>query len=672
MKLSDSDRSSALAIQPDMTAGPSSSVGLDGMEPMNGHTKGNGFTTVANGTSSSAVVLAMGNGVQKHGKTVAKVNLPGTSLYEDSFVDREEFVRLVIQSLRDVGYIESAATLEAESGYAMEIPEVEQFRQYILDGMWAKAEAALTRLGVEDEDSLWDAKFLISQQKYLELLEAKKMTAALHVLRNELAPLGVDSDQLHTLSSLIMCSEPEDLRKRASWDGASGKSRQDLLDNLHHYIPSSVMIPQRRFSTLLHQARAYQRQNCVYHNAPSDTETFSLYSDHQCDESDFPRITTTILEVHGDEVWNMEWSHDGLYLASASKDKTAIIWRAGSSPGSGSSSQDWKPHLILRDHPYAVGCLAWSLDDSVLLTSAENYIKMWNTKTGVCVGSLDQHTETVTALAWLPGGSGFISGGLDRKIIHWETNGQLRESWGTVAIRVTDLAVTPDFTRLIAVGMDVEPVNPPRNSGQPGETTNSAAGGNGAPPAKNSNRMIVFDLSTKETESSIPLEGELTSVKVSQNSQYALINHAPDEIHLWDLLMNRLARRYTGQRQGRHVIRSCFGGIDGNFVVSGSEDGNVYVWHRDTGVLLEVLSGHGEGSVNSVAWNPRNPRMFASCSDDHTIRIWESPVPQMMVYSPIHQPDYPLTFNGKGKGKTRQRWDGDGVDFGSGSETARM
>jgi hypothetical protein len=45
-----------------------------------------------------------------------------------------------------------------------------------------------------------DAKFLISQQKYLELLEAKKTTAALHVLRNELAPLNVDSDQLHTLS----------------------------------------------------------------------------------------------------------------------------------------------------------------------------------------------------------------------------------------------------------------------------------------------------------------------------------------------------------------------------------------------------------------------------------------------------------------------------------------
>lgn len=47
---------------------------------------------------------------------------------------------------------------------------------------------------------LQDAKFLISQQKYLELLEAGQTTTALHVLRNEIAPLDVDSDQLHLLS----------------------------------------------------------------------------------------------------------------------------------------------------------------------------------------------------------------------------------------------------------------------------------------------------------------------------------------------------------------------------------------------------------------------------------------------------------------------------------------
>ncbi|KAF8965302.1 WD40 repeat-like protein [Flammula alnicola] len=669
MRLSESDHDAPSPVMQELSAhaGPSLLGGsFGGLVATNGHT--NGFASVANGTSAMGAV--MGNGVSKHGKAIAKVTLPGTTLYDDSFVDREEFVRLVIQSLRDVGYVESAATLEAESGYTMESPEVSQFRQYILDGMWSKAEAALVRLGVEQDEGLGDAKFLISQQKYLELLEARKSTAALQVLRNELAPLNVDSDQLHTLSSLIMCSEPEDLRKRAGWDGASGKSRRQLLDTLHDYIPSAVMIPQRRFSTLLHQARSYQRQRCIYHNAP--LSSFSLYSDHRCNRSDFPTITTTILEVHTDEVWNIAWSHDGAFLASASKDKTAIIWRRGSSLNSSSSPQDWAAHLILRDHPYPVGCLAWSLDDSVLLTSSEHFIKMWNAKTGVCIRTLDDHTETVTAISWLPDGTGFISGGLDRRIIVWDADGKIRDAWGPTAIRLTDLAVTPDFTRLVAIGMEFPPSIPPvsdttqSRGAQTAGDVPSASGGNGTPAvARPPHRMMVFDLATKQVESSTRLEGELTSVQTSQDSQYALINHAPNEIHLWDLHTGKIARKYEGQIQGRHVIRSCFGGIDGNFVVSGSEDANVYTWHRESGMLLEILSGHGEGSVNSVAWNPVNERMFASCSDDRTIRIWEAPPPGIYVTEqPAPLPSSPpssSTFVEKGKGKTRQRVESNGV-----------
>ncbi|KZP21192.1 WD40 repeat-like protein [Athelia psychrophila] len=624
----------------------------------NGH-NGSGFAPAKlNGVASN------GHGGPKHANAhargVARVELPGTALYADeAYVSREEFVRVVLQSLRDVGYMESAATLEAESGYTMEAPIVSQFRRYILEAAWPRAEDALVKLGLTDADGLWEAKFLIHRQKYLELLEAGRTTTALTVLRNELAPLDFDQDQLHFLSSLLMCADPADLHERAGWDGASGASRHELLTALQSYIPASTMIPRHRLSTLLTQAQTYQLQQCTYHNAAPPLD--SLYADHACDRAAFPGTTTASLEVHTDEVWNIEWSHDGLWLASASRDKTAIIWRVGPETP---STREYTPTHILRQHAYPISCLAWSMDDAILLTGAETEIRMWNTKTGECIRTLEDgkdgqvsrgHVETVTAISWIPDGSGFVSGGLDKKIILWDANGSFQHSWGTTAMRITDLTVTPDLARVVAVGIHYHPPSPVVGvvntvADTPAPPDESSSSLNLARKPEN-NCMIVYDLATRQTEMSFPMEGELSSVKVSPDSRYALVNHPQDEIYLWDLLTGKLARKFAGQRQHKHVIRSCFGGIDGNFVVSGSEDGNVYVWHRDTGALLETLSGHGEGSVNSVAWNPKNVRMFASCSDDHTIRIWEAPPTGHVLGAERIDPE----SNGSGKGKTRQR-----------------
>jgi WD repeat-containing protein 26 len=78
---------------------------------------------------------------------------------------------------------------------------------------------------------------------------------------------------------------------------------------------------------------------------------------------------------------------------------------------------------------------------------------------------------------------------------------------------------------------------------------------------------------------------------------------------------------YAGQKQGIYVIRSAFGGPQQMFIISGSEDFNVYIWHREKKSLMESLSGH-TGTVNSVGWSPTDPCLFVSASDDCTIRVW--------------------------------------------------
>jgi WD repeat-containing protein 26 len=78
-----------------------------------------------------------------------------------------------------------------------------QFRQGVLQGDWAKVDDLLPSLQLKDNAHTIELKFLLRRQKYLELLEDRDLKKAIHVLRNELAPLHFSTEQLHELSRWV-------------------------------------------------------------------------------------------------------------------------------------------------------------------------------------------------------------------------------------------------------------------------------------------------------------------------------------------------------------------------------------------------------------------------------------------------------------------------------------
>ena len=368
---------------------------------------------------------------------------------------------------------------------------------------------------------------------------------------------------------LMMCSSADDLRERAAWDGAAGLSRRRLLQQLqsmfshihlcHHrpckltwcvivYIPPDVMLPPRRLPILLEQAQAHQRTQCLYH---TQGNAISLLEDHACSRADFPVLTTQILAEHEHEVWYVQWSHDGRSLASASKDCSAIIWSIG--PATGPAERDCRVHKVLKDHNDGVTALAWSMDDSVLLTSAGSSIKMWNARTGLCIRELTRHLRDseISSLTYLHDGSGFVSAGMDRKIIVYDNDGGVRDEWPLAPVRISDHAISPDGAYLVAVGMlEMAGPNASLQLGNGHAHAHSAVNAPGGRPGASSLRpqrkVVIYDFKSRTAReyarismhvltktdgrlrSIIEVDGELTSVKVSKDSRYAIANHAPN------------------------------------------------------------------------------------------------------------------------------------------------
>ncbi|KAI1754518.1 WD40-repeat-containing domain protein [Xylaria castorea] len=561
----------------------------DGSGTANGRSR-----AYANGKSSQRhPATPAANGTYKLGSATNGASKPRTP--ERYFGhDREEVTRILIQALSDMGYHAAAQNVSEASGYELESTTVASFRTAILEGHWVEAEELLNGAVLSGEPGGHNSnglviasgadrnvmKFWIRQQKYLELLERKEHGQALMVLRNELTSLYQNTQKLHFLSGLIMCQSKEELRSKASWDGANGQSRHTLLSELSKCVSPSVMLPEHRLANLLHQVKEAQITGCLWHSSAMPP---SLYSDHTCNRLDFPTETVLELDDHAGEVWQVVFSHDGTKLASCGEDKQVIIWEVPS----------FKILHTLKEHGDGVGNIAWSWDDSMLVTCCrDRYARLWDITTGKCIRQLYRFDEPVSSCVWAPDDKSFITGSLDKvgSLIQWDLAGERVYDWRGPQ-RVEELALSPDGRWLVA--MDCE------------------------------KHIHVYNFETREFEYQLDLKTRLTSLSISQNSRHLLVNQTNGFAQLIDLVHRLPVQNYTGHIGGEFVIRASLGGAHEMFVISGSEDGFINIWNKSSGQCVQRLAAHSP-RCNSVSWCPTNPQIFASCGDDGKIKIWSN------------------------------------------------
>lgn len=83
---------------------------------------------------------------------------------------------------------------------------------------------------------------------------------------------------------------------------------------------------------------------------------------------------------------------------------------------------------------------------------------------------------------------------------------------------------------------------------------------------------------------------------------------------------NSYVASFTGHISSRTIKGCGFWGLNSEFVISGSDDSNVYIWNKETSKIETILSGHRD-VVNCAIGHPSIP-MVVSSGIERMIKIW--------------------------------------------------
>ncbi|KAJ3683455.1 hypothetical protein LUZ60_013682 [Juncus effusus] len=328
------------------------------------------------------------------------------------------------------------------------------------------------------------------------------------------------------------------------------------------------------------------------------------------------------LEGHTDRVWSLAWNPApqncggaSSMLASCSGDKTVRIWQVG-------PSGQWDCSNLLEDtHTRTVRSCAWSPCGKFLATgSFDATTAIWKYVGGdfECAATLEGHENEVKSVSWSSAGTFLATCGRDKTVWVWEV--QPGDEYECVAVLqahsqdvkmvqwhpTMDLLVSVSYDNSIKVwGEDVD-----NEDWSCIQTLDEASSGHsstiwGVCFNTNGDRMITCsdDLTIKIWDSTI----------ASSETGYQPWSH------LCTLSGYHSRTIFSVNCSSEGVIASAAGD---DAICLFAEENNNSVDEPSYKLLLKKEKAH-DMDINSVRWNPKEPRQLASASDDGSVKIWE-------------------------------------------------
>ena len=235
-------------------------------------------------------------------------------------------------------------------------------------------------------------------------------------------------------------------------------------------------------------------------------------------------------------------------------------------------------------------------ESRILITaSKDKTVKLFDIYKGVCKKVFEQ-ANMISSAIFFEEESTILTSCLGQKISLWSRDGTLIDTVTTVTVNELHYSKKHNIIILIA------------------------------PTIK---AIILYDYSTKSEIDKLKINDTIVSTSLSKTDEgeFFLVNssNATPVLSLWKLSTRKIIRKYFGHRQERLTTKCSFGGELENFLLSGSDNKEIYIWNRNASVPVLVIKAHSS-CVNSVIWPTLRPfsSIVISGSDDHTIKVFSN------------------------------------------------
>ncbi|KAM9703140.1 denticleless protein homolog [Menidia menidia] len=294
-------------------------------------------------------------------------------------------------------------------------------------------------------------------------------------------------------------------------------------------------------------------------------------------------------------------------------------------------------------HENAVFDIAWVPGEPQLVTAAgDQTARLWDVKSGELLGSFKGHLCSLKSVAFTPEEKAvFCTGARDGNIMVWDIRCSKRDGFYRQVKQINgahNKTETNPLSKTKRRRSSMRGMAPSVDSQQSvtvvlfqdQHTLISSGAVDGV--------VKMWDLRKNYTayhHDPVPLQtypyaGSCTRMRLGYSGltldssrSNVMCNCTDDNIYMFNVCGIKTApvAVFSGHQNSSFYVKSTIS-PDDQFLASGSSDNNTYIWKiSDPRHPPMTLQGHSE-EVTSVVWCPTDFTKIASCSDDHTVRIW--------------------------------------------------